>query len=156
MHLQEQAQHKATKTMKGLEHLSHEERLRELGMSSFMTKKIRGILPICITTWWEGRKSEKRMKSLFSLVPTGRTRSNRNKWKHICENACSVWAEEKCFYSEDGQTLEKAQTVFGSPVQYICNCWYVWRWLKGKCWLRCTNSKYSHDQETSLSEYETP
>lgn len=99
MHLLGQAQHKARKLMKGLEHLPHEQRLRGAGNVQLHNRNCWDILPICITTRWEGRKSEKKRKSLFSLIPNDRTRNNRNKWKPICENTCSVWAEEKGFFT---------------------------------------------------------
>lgn len=117
-----QAQHKASKLMKGLEHLSHEQRLRELGMSNLITKRVRRILPIlpvCRTTWWEGRKAEKKRKSLFSSVPTGMTRSrNRNKWKYICKNTCSLWAEEKVFLLWGWSNTEKSAKNLGLSVWF--------------------------------------
>lgn len=58
------------------------------------------------------------------------------------------------FYSEDGQTGKS--TVLGSLVQYksVTADMFGDGW-KG-CWLKCTNSQYPHDQEGSLSEYQSP
>lgn len=62
--------------IKGLEHLSNEERQRELGQ--FSMEKRRWILSMCTTTlrerWWKDNRAR-----LFSVVPTDRSRSNRHK-----------------------------------------------------------------------------
>lgn len=47
-------QWKVSKTIKGLEHLTYEERLRELGLFSTEQRKIRGIPSMNINIWWEG------------------------------------------------------------------------------------------------------
>ncbi|GAB0182008.1 mitochondrial enolase superfamily member 1 [Grus japonensis] len=61
-------QQRATKMMKGLEHLSYEERLRELGLFSLEKRMLRRIFSMC------GAR-------LFSVVPSDRTRVNRHKVK---------------------------------------------------------------------------
>lgn len=49
----EQIQQKATKMIKGLEHLTWQERLRELGSLSLDQRRFRRILSKYISTWQE-------------------------------------------------------------------------------------------------------
>jgi len=42
--------------MKGLEHLSYAERLREMGLFSLRKRRLRGILSISVNTWKEVAK----------------------------------------------------------------------------------------------------
>lgn len=50
MDILEQIQQRATNMIKGLEHLSYEEELKELGVLSLEKRKIRGILRMYINT----------------------------------------------------------------------------------------------------------
>lgn len=57
MDIQQWVQQRATKVIKGLEHLSQEDRLRELGLLSLEQGRLREILSTCINTWHEGVKN---------------------------------------------------------------------------------------------------
>ncbi|KAK4811372.1 hypothetical protein QYF61_027601 [Mycteria americana] len=95
MDLLEHVQRRTTKMIRGLEHLSYEERLKQLGLFSLQKRSLQGEL--IVTFKYLKGAYKKDGERLFTRACSNRTRGNGFKTRY----------KEEFFYDEDGGTLKQ-------------------------------------------------
>ena len=149
MDILERVQQRATKMLKGLEHLSCEEKLRELGLFSLEKRRVRGILLIYLNSWREGAKRTEPGSPQWCLV-TGPEAMGTD-WN----TGGSVWASRKifllCRWVSNGTGCPGR---VWSPNPWRCSkTVWTWSWATSSRWpcLGCWTSWWPSEVPSDLN-----
>jgi len=135
--LLDKVQQRAAKTIRGQEHLSYEERLRELGLFCLEKRRLRGDL-INAYKYLDGGCQEDGAR-LFSVVPSDRTRGNGHKLKHrkfrlnMGKNFFTLRVTEHCSRLPRGVGESPSLEIFKTCLdKVLCNLlWVTLLWQSG-------------------------
>ncbi|KAK4827514.1 hypothetical protein QYF61_018840 [Mycteria americana] len=140
MDILKRVQQRATKTIKGPEHLSYEERLRKLGLFSLEKRWLREVLSILYKYLMGGCKEYR--GRLFPVVPSDGTRGDGHKLKHWkfplnIRKHLFTTGVTKHWHRLPREVAEfPSLEIFKSPLDMVLGNWLQVDLLEQGCWTR--------------------